>query len=199
MIKKIQEETIPQRWRSDLVRDYRFPPLLLEWVPTKRQNGQGDAFLTVRAERDGAEFTGLYVRDATPKRIAEAATQVSDIARRENRLPLLLAPYLSGELLLELEKQSLSALDLSGNGTIKAPGKFSVFRTGLPNRFTTSRPLKNVYQGTSSLVARAFLFTPNYASVSKLQEEIVGRGGVISLPTVSKSVDRTRSRPHRST
>ena len=48
--------------------------------------------------------------------------------------------------------------------------------------------VKNVYQGSSSLVARVFLLKPVYTSVQQIVEEIETRGGFVTQPTVSKAL-----------
>src|SRR6185295_8823256 len=77
-------------------------------------------------------------------------------------------------------------LDLCGNGVINLPGEWFVFRTGEKNRFPSSLPIKNIYCGASSIVARVFLLRPNYQSVNEVREEILKREGKVSLSTVSK-------------
>src|SRR4029078_6306480 len=101
---------------------------------------------------------------------------------------MVILPYLSDDRLRELDAARVSGLDLCGNGVIIIPKDLLVYRTGAPNRFTTSAPIKNIYRGTSSLVARTFLLRPQYPSLSELQAEIERRGGRVSLPTVSKVV-----------
>jgi hypothetical protein len=77
-------------------------------------------------------------------------------------------------------------VDLCGNGVINVPGEWFVFRTGAKNLFPSSLPIKNVYRGASSIVARVFLSRPNYESVGEVRDEILKRKGYVSLPTVSK-------------
>ena len=185
MNKKIPEESLPPKWSQDLLLSLTFAPLCLEWKFGKAKNGD-QVYLRAWNEKGSGEFLALYRRDATPQQMALATAQVIALARQQNSLPLLIVPYLKEEQLLELEKQSVNALDLCGNGIITSPGQFYVFRTGLPDRFTSSRPLKNVYRGTSSLVARAFLLCPEYAEISDLYKEIKQRGGEVSLSTLSK-------------
>ena len=189
MIKKIPEETLPATWRPDLVKFLCFPPVVLEWMPPQSATELWDAMLCVRpTETASARFAMFYQRDATPRQIVFAATRSAQLARKANLLPLLLVPYLSEERLLELEALKVSGLDMCGNGILMAPGTFTFFRSGYPNRFTSSRPLKNVYRGVSSLTARAFLLQPTYTEVGELQQEIQRRGGTISLPTISKAL-----------
>ena len=72
------------------------------------------------------------------------------------------------------------------------PGKFAVYRTGAPNRFRSSAPIKNIYQKNSSIVGRVFLARPRYGAVTEIQCEIQRRSLTvlppISLATVSKAL-----------
>lgn len=190
MTEKIAEETLPDTWRETLVNTLRFPPIVLEWKRGDISTNMYNALLDVTGPNGVAgRFAVFYRRNATPLGIAftmgfaEATT-----ACRTDLLPLLLVPYLSEELLLKLEANKVSGLDLCGNGVLIAPGKFTFFRTGYPNRFTSSRPLKNAYRGVSSLVARAFLLQPDYSEVGELQQKIAQSGGVVSPATVSKVI-----------
>ena len=56
-----------------------------------------------------------------------------------------------------LEREGVSGLDLCGNGVVTVPGEWLVYRTGKPNLYPQSFPIKNVFRGASSLVARVFL------------------------------------------
>jgi hypothetical protein len=187
MNKKLPEETLPETWQETLVRNLVFPPVVLEWKRNAPVGNRGNAILCITGSNGVAgRFAVLYRRNTTPLGITFLTGMLEEIVRGTDLLPLLLVPYLSEELLLELEANQVSGLDLCGNGVLIAPGKFTFFRTGYPNRFTSSRPLKNAYRGSSSLVARAFLFQPDYPDVGTLQEEIVRRGGSVSPATVSK-------------
>ena len=187
MGKKILGETLPEKWNVDIMSTHGFAPLCLEWKSCAA-NADSSVCLRARNDHGEADFLALYRRDSTPQQIALAVAHITTLARRDNLLPLLVVPYLKEEQLLELEKQSVSALDLCGNGVLKAPGQFHIFRTGFPNRFTSSRPLKNAYRGVSSLVARSFLLRPEYPEIGDLHAEIVRRGGNVSLPTLSKAL-----------
>ncbi|MCW3054173.1 MAG: hypothetical protein JWN14_3343 [Chthonomonadales bacterium] len=192
MNEKIPEEKLPDSWRESLVSALSFPPVGLEWKRGDIPVNTWDAILSVTGPNTIAgQFAVFYHRrKATPLGIAFAmgmAEATMTIRRcQTDLLPLLLVPYLSEELLLELEAHQVSGLDLCGNGVLIAPGRFTLFRTGYPNRFTSSRPLKNAYRGVSSLVARTFLLQPNYPDVGELQQEIARRGGTVSSATVSK-------------
>jgi hypothetical protein len=69
---------------------------------------------------------------------------------------------------------------------VVVPDKLLVYRTGNPNRFPVEGAIKNVYRRASSIVARAFLLTPYFASVRDLVAEIRKRGGEVVKATVSK-------------
>ncbi|MCC6980217.1 MAG: site-specific integrase [Candidatus Melainabacteria bacterium] len=117
----------------------------------------------------------------------QAANNAQFYADCLNIRPLVVVPWLSEDQLLSLEKRRISGVDLCGNGVLVAPG-LSVFRTGTRNKFPASRPLKRVYDGTSALVGRVFLLKPEYNSVSEIREEVLARGGTITLSTVLRAV-----------
>jgi hypothetical protein len=124
-------------------------------------------------------------RYGSDKSVMQAANNAQYYAECLNMSPLVVVPWLSEDQLLSLEKRRISGVDLCGNGVLVAPG-LSVFRSGSRNKFPASRPLKRVYDGTSALVARVFLLKPEYKSVSEIREEVLARGGNITLSTVSK-------------
>jgi hypothetical protein len=133
-------------------------------------------------------FAGEVRRYSSDRAVTQAASQVRSFALAQGILPLVIVPWLSDEQLLFLEKLGVSGIDLCGNGIIVAPGELLFFRSGQPNKFPTSRLIRRVYEGTTSLVARVFLLKPEYQSVSEILEEITTRGGAITLPTVSKAL-----------
>ena len=99
---------------------------------------------------------------------------------------MVFVPYLSEEQLSQLEREGVSGLDLCGNGLILAPGEMLLYRTGRPNLYPQSGPIKNVFRGASSLIARVFLLRPTYRAVGEIREEIERLGGAVALSTVSK-------------
>jgi len=129
---------------------------------------------------------------STPRALRDAVAQAKAYAQREKLEPMIIVPFLSKERLDELEREGISGIDLSGNGIVVAPGKFSVYRTGAPNRFRTSAPIKNIYQKNSSIVGRVFLARSRYGGVTEIRSEIQRRSGPvwppISLATVSKAL-----------
>jgi hypothetical protein len=120
--------------------------------------------------------------------IAAAIAQAREHGLRTKLLPLVVGPYLSDDRLRQIEAQGVSGLDLCGNGVVTVPGRYTVFRTGNPNRYSTSVPIKNIYRGATSIVARSLLICPTFASVSALKEFARSRGGNLSLSTVSKAL-----------
>jgi hypothetical protein len=75
---------------------------------------------------------------------------------------------------------------------VVALNKFAIYRTGSPNLFRSSAPIKNIYKRNSSIVGRAFLARPRYEAVSEIQTEI-GRRTLpfwrpLSLATISKAL-----------
>ena len=187
MNKKTKMTPTPEKWNYRLFNFADFGSTRLEWRPPAL-NSKGDLALHAWNETGEADFLGIYRRDATPQRLSIATDQIISLAGNESLQPLLIAPYLSEEQLLSLEKRGLSALDLCGNGILRVGRLIHSFRTGFPNRFTASRPLKNAYRGVSSFAARSFVLRPDYAEVGDLQKEIERRGGKISLPTLSKAL-----------
>ena len=132
-------------------------------------------------------FAGEIRPLATPKVFAEALARARTAPLPPKTLPLLIVPYLSEERLKELQEAGISGIDLSGNGVMIVPDRLLVYRTGQPNRFPNSDRIRNVYDGKSSIIARAFLLRPRFTSVTKLAESISDTANV-SLPTISKAL-----------
>ncbi len=142
------------------------------------------------------QFVAEVIALATPRNLATVAQrmrrQAEGVARAVpslewQRLPLVVAPFLSEARLLELMADKVSGLDLCGNGVLIAENLF-VFKTGQKNRYPQSTKLRNAYQGISSLVPRALLIQTEFAGVKDMVEFINGRGGAISSSQVSKAL-----------
>lgn len=103
---------------------------------------------------------------------------------------MVLVPFLSEASLDRLVERGVSALDLSGNGVAMAPGVLYLRRSGQPNRYPESQPLRYAYRGATSVVPRVFLCRRAFESVSAIKAEIESRGGAIALSTVSKALAR---------
>ena len=152
-----------------------------------RRDSGPDLILQAQWRENELRFATEINRYASDKCVMEAANNAQYYADSMSMLPLVVVPWLSEEQLLSLEERKISGVDLSGNGVLIAPD-LSVFRTGGHNKFRASRPSKRVYNGTSSLVARVFLLRAEFAAVSEIQDEIIARGGNITLSTVSKAL-----------
>ncbi len=166
--------------------------LPLKFMPlsesTERSDIEPDVLVQTNWKGRTYTFVGEIKRYGSDKSVSQAAEQVRYYAEKLQINPLVIVPWLSSEQLLSLEEKNISAIDLCGNGVVVVPGELLVFKTGNPNKFPTSRPIRRVYEGTSSLVARVFLLRPQYNSVSDILDEITARGGSITLPTVSKAL-----------
>lgn len=186
---------------QDLIREIDFQPLKI--TVAKRQakaaefgGGEG-ALLDVRWKNTSQKFIAEILRQATPKQIETGMLRLEKYARaattrgneqngKERLYPILVAPYLSERTLKRLLEVEISGIDLSGNGVVVVPEKLFVYRAGAKNKFLSTAPIKNVFRGTSSLVARVFFAKPEYENVGEVLDEITKRGGRTTFSTVSK-------------
>ncbi|HMN97671.1 MAG TPA: hypothetical protein PKC43_14475 [Phycisphaerales bacterium] len=127
---------------------------------------------------------------STPATLERAADQATRFADTTGLLPMVIVPYLSEASLDRLVERGVSGLDLSGNGVAMAPGVLYLRRSGQPNRYPESQPLRYAYRGATSVVPRVFLCRREFESVSAIKTEIESRGGAIALSTVSKALAR---------
>ncbi|HUT46813.1 MAG TPA: hypothetical protein VMX36_11045 [Sedimentisphaerales bacterium] len=127
---------------------------------------------------------------ATPKNILMGARQLAAYLvndKEPDRVPLLVAPYIGTKQAKILEEKGISWLDLSGNMSIRVSNRVYIERSGKPNRFPDTAPIKKIFQGTSSLVSRALLLKPEgFKSVNEVYKFINSRNANITLSTVSK-------------
>jgi len=162
-------------------------PLVIRLLPPEGVEDTVSEFaVEIGWKKQVFRFAGFYSRQMTPKAFQSVLWDCMDKARQSSKLPLIVVPYLSDERLCLLEQNGISGLDLCGNGIVIVPEKLFVLRSGAPNRFTTSVPIKDIYQKTSSLVGRVLLVRPRYDGVGEVKQEIESRGGKISLATVSR-------------
>jgi len=185
-----------------LEKDFSFPPLKAMRVEPEPDIGsraprreRPDLAIDFMWQDKERVFLAEVKRSSTPKTLEESLRQLKnyvDTAAGAGRdmeyFPLLIVPYLSPEALERLTAVNVSGIDLSGNGVVIVPGEWFIYRSGAPNRYPASAPIKNVFRRTSSLVARVFLMRPEFGSVTEVYEEIKRRGGEITLPTVSKAL-----------
>lgn len=143
---------------------------------------------------DGPCFEALVeiASVATPKNILQKSLQLSDNISKANKpdiIPLLIAPYIGKKQAQMLEDKGISWIDLSGSMSVKVSNQIYIERTGQRNRFPDTAPIKKIFQGTSSLVSRTLLLTPEgfsslYEAVDFINECNVG----ITLSTASKVI-----------
>ncbi len=182
---------LPARRARELLAEGAVPqaPFQLELlnVDLSDSSGPSEFFIGIIWEGKRQVFAASFKAVATPKKIQAAISEARILAARSGtRLPLVIAPHISEDTLAMLQIEGMSGLDLSGNFFITVPGQWSLFRTGQPNRYPSSQPIKKVYSGKSSLVGRVLLKKPQYRTVTDVRNEIVRLGIGISLATVSK-------------
>jgi hypothetical protein len=160
----------------------------LEWMP-RTAGTTRDRELRVELRWGDVSYTFLAEvrRRWSPRALSTALIQAKAAAEAQpDAFPLLVTPFLPADAIDRLYDEQVSGIDLSGNGIVIVPNCWLVIRTGAKNRYPMSDPIKNVYRGVSSLVARASFIRPEYSSVSDLQEEIERRGGKLAMSTIYK-------------
>lgn len=190
-MRRLTEEQI-----QNLIREIEFEPLEMTVAKSRAKaakDSDGDALLDVRWKNNSQKFIAEILRQGTPKEIEtglmrlEKRAQAKDGQNAKERLyPMLIAPYLNERTLKRLLEAEISGVDLSGNGVVVIPEKLFVYRAGAKNKFLSTAPIKNVFRGTSSLVARVFFAKPEYENVGEVLEEVTRRGGRTTFSTVSK-------------
>jgi hypothetical protein len=189
-----------------MLRDGRLsvPPLEIRVLGGRRGGGQGTP-IDVAWRGRWWRFVAEVRRDAKPLTLKVAMEQVRGRASASGqRRPMIIAPYLSGEKLEQLLGAGVSALDFSGNAAIEVPGEFLFFKTGSPNLYPDSTPIRSAYRGDGSLVARVLLLERQFDAIGAILASIRSRGGALTLGTVSKVLQRLEAdlaieRPSRNT
>ena len=142
--------------------------------------------------RFAVEYKGLY----TPQAFETALKQCLGTRLPSGIRPMMVLPYLGPDQLDQLESVGLSGIDLCGNGVVIIPESLRVFRTGAPNQFSTSAPIKNIYRKNTSMVARLFTTKPTFPNLQTICNEINARNPFVKngsrtpmrLGTVSKAL-----------
>ena len=190
------ESEMIERLRSGKV---SLPPLsfrLLKGEPGLGGNRRFDVLVEASWRENIAKFAVECKSLSTPKAFQDGLSLLKTSPFPKDYQPLLFAPFLSEQQLLELEREGINGIDLCGNGVVVVPGLFAIFRSGEKNRFTSSAPIKNIYQKNSSMVARVFLLRSGYETVQDVWAEINGRNLLVkrwdkkamNLSTVSKAL-----------
>lgn len=174
------------------------PPLAIRLLRSEsRVRGQRiDGIVEVTWGKRKATFAVELKSLSTPKTFQAAVSQLKVYSKASRELPMVILPYLGEAQLMELEQEGISGIDLCGNGVVTVPGGFSIFRSGQPNRFSTSAPIKNIYQKNSSMVGRLFLVRAQFEAVKEVVDEICQRSLLVSrwqksaltFATVSKAL-----------
>ena len=127
---------------------------------------------------------------STPKTISLKSNIIKNLSSEFSKrklLPMIIAPYINAKQSAVLFKEGVSWIDLSGNMLLNIPPEIYIQRTGEPNKFPDTVPIKKVFEGTSSLVIRALLLKPEgFSSSNEIVEFINERNGKITPATVSK-------------
>ena len=160
--------------------------LSMEMPATSVVGSDPAAVLSLRQGKKCYRFAVECKALSTPKVLQAALQAAKEAARKGSRLPAILVPYLPEAQLRMLEGEGVSGIDMCGNVLINVPGEILIFRSGAPNKYPRTVPIRNVYQKNSSVVARAFLLKPRYDSIDQLVQEIRSRGGSVTQPTVSR-------------
>ena len=157
----------------------------VERIVTVRWNGREQVYACTHSARN------------TPKAVQGTALEARHRAHLHGLGPLIIVPYLSEKRLGELQVLEVSGLDLCGNGILLGP-HFSIWRSGQPNRFPESQPIRNVFRGTSAIFARCFLQCREFPTLTSLQqharERVLSTGqkpdrtGTLTVGTASKVV-----------
>jgi hypothetical protein len=130
-------------------------------------NKRIDGFLKVRWRNKSATFLIEHKSTYTPNVLEEAIAQAQHYSKQFNLPPLIIVPYLSEESLSHLEDTETSGIDLCGNGILVADD-FQFWRSGQPNRYKDTRPIRNPFHGDSSIFARCFLLRDQFSSLRDL-------------------------------
>lgn len=167
-----------------------FKPLKIR-LEDRKTPATDDAARLVIGWKDGSEyFLPEILGEASPKQVDLSLFRIEEKTAGKSAgkslFPIIIAPYLSEQALNRLAESEISGIDLSGNGVVVIPGKLFVYRAGAKNKFLSNAPIKNVFRGTSSLVARVFFNKSEYENVGEILGEITTRGGKTTFSTVSK-------------
>lgn len=200
MTRRLTEQKI-----LDLVQDLKFEPLKItvekqvsKATKPAMSSAGGDLLLKLVWKTGAGKFAADVLGQATPKqiearilRLEKNTNAVAGAASGERRVknrfnPLIIAPFLNEKTLNRLAEAEISGIDLSGNGVVVVPDRLFIYRTGEKNKFLSNAPIKNIFRGTSSLVARVFFAKQEYENVGEVLEEITRRGGKTTFSTVSK-------------
>ena len=176
-----------------------FPPMQIARIrpePVLDGGRRLDALVEVRWGGKRRVFAVEMKAISTPMAFRAAINSVTSAKLPSDMLPMIMVPYLSTAQLQELEQAGVSGIDLCGNGIVTTPGELFVLRTGQPNQYSSSAPIKNIYRKNSSMVPRVFLVRSRFERVSDVLAEINARNLLVEafsrppmvMATVSKAI-----------
>ena len=153
------------------------PPVRFTVLGVEQRTRTGVADFRVEGRWQGgkARFVVEAKTQSTPKELEAAVAKAEVYAQATGDNPMVVLPYLREAQLRELEGRGVSGVDLCGNGVVIVPGRLTVFRTGYPNQFRSSAPIKNVYRRNTAMVGRSFLTTPTYPSLRAVCDAVNAR------------------------
>ena len=182
------------RWRPG---ETFLAPLRVLRAMESLASGRGAEFrvdLALPGEADGFRFLAEVKGSGTPLQVQAAVHAITERVAKARQAdagdwwPLVVVPYLNPERLAELERQCVSGVDVCGNGVVMVPGRLWIVRSGQPNQYPETRPLKDPFSGKSSWVGRILLTQSRWDSLTSLVAGINQAGGEISLPQASKTI-----------
>lgn len=151
--------------------EIKLPPVQLTLLPEEAQVPQRDqkidGILSAKWGGKEALFVFEYKGASTPRVQEAALAQVRLYSDLLGLPPVIIVPYLSEEALHELDRNETGGVDLCGNGLLIAEN-FRYWRSGQPNRYKDTRPIRNPFHGDSSIFARCFLLRDNFSSLAEL-------------------------------
>lgn len=179
--------------------DIALPPLTFRCIqlePEIRPGSRLDAIVEVSWGKVLRRFAVEIKAQSTPMAFRDAVNAVRAAALPAGTLPMIMLPFLSASQLQDLEQEGVSGVDLCGNGVVVVLGEVLVVRSGQPNRYSSSAPIKNIYRKNSSMVSRVFLARPTFDRVSDVLAEVNTRNLLVEafsraamvMPTVSKAI-----------
>lgn len=186
--------TAEQIFQSLKSTDGKYAPLMINSLQKQvslSDGSQVDAIMDCSIQNGPSFKAVVEIKTvATPQNILMAAQLLKACVSnddQEDKIPLLVAPYIGTKQAKILAENGISWLDLSGNMLIRVSNLIYIERTGRPNRFPDTAPIKKIFQGTSSLVIRALLLRPEgFSSLYEIVDFINARDAKITLSTVSK-------------
>jgi hypothetical protein len=185
---KLTEATIIERLRDGSV---LVPLKILSWEaePVLAGGQRVDVLATLESPAGKSFRAAMETKAIATPMAVSAACQTLRAAEDEGLAMIFVAPFVGPKQADMLARAGVSWADLSGNMVLKVPGSVYIERTGKPNLFPFTVPLRNAFKGTASLVSRALLLQKDgFKSLYEMADFINGRNGVITVSTISKTL-----------